>query len=101
MTDQATIEAFATPQVGDVFHEMYSFWMFVVKIWEEQITVHQWGGHPRDPRMLDEARTVTYLTHEDYRKAYAYNTIPGYTVQLDMRGYDVTKFHVKQLEGTE
>jgi hypothetical protein len=40
----ATEAAFASPQVGDRFHEMYSFWMYVVDIEDDGhiVTAH---GH--------------------------------------------------------
>lgn len=99
MTDADTEAAFETPQVGDVFHEMYSHWVFVVDTWEEQVTVATWSGHPRDPAMLAGHKILKFFTHDEFRKAYAYGTIPGYWVQFNKAGFDVSVF--KQLEGTE
>lgn len=87
--DTPTVAAFADPQPGDRFHEMLSFWMFVVAVQPGNgrvavLTLAAPGTMPRDGKLK------VYPTHDAYREAWAYSTIPGYTVSLAARGTNVT-----------
>jgi len=83
-----TAEAFSDPKVGDRFHEMYSYWVYVIGIDGEQITTFESGHLPvRHPAA---GKYRTYPSHEAFRTHFAYDTIPGYWVTLSCRGYDVT-----------
>lgn len=75
------------PQPGDRFHEMYSYWMKVVSrhaglvIYQEIRCDSEWG-----PPIAD--------TPEDFKRRFAYKTIPGYWIQYrDREGFigDVPK----------
>jgi hypothetical protein len=83
----ATDEAFAQPRPGDIFHEMWSFWVVVVYVDDDHVVVME--GHP--PCTLPrDGKLRGFETHDDYRKTYSYGTIPRYWVRLDKRDQDVT-----------
>lgn len=63
--EAATEQAMQEPQVGDRFHEMFTYWVYVVDLGVESVTVIVGGGHP-----------------SRFRRAYAYGSIPGYSVTL-------------------
>jgi hypothetical protein len=85
-TADRTAEAFDAPRVGDRFQEMYTFWLYVVAI-EPKVVVLRGSAPITFP---DGAERVEYDTVEDFRKAYAYGSIPGYWVRLTDRDNDVT-----------
>lgn len=70
----ATAEHMEHPRVGDRFHEMYSFWVHVVAV-EPRIEIECYTATPKPP----EKRT--YATVDDFKRAWSYGSIPGYTVQ--------------------
>lgn len=70
----ATAEHMAHPRIGDRFHEMYSYWVHVVAV-EPQIVVECYSPPVQQPKKR------TFATVEDFKRAYAYGSIPGYTVQ--------------------
>jgi hypothetical protein len=86
--DAATEAAFADPQVGDAFHEMYTFRMFVIGV--------EPGGRVAvltvtPPCTLPNDGTLkVYESHGAYRSAFAYRSMPGYWIRLDERGINVT-----------
>lgn len=89
-----TDEAFAEPQVGDRFHEMYSFWMYVVHMDGEYVVAMEASPPCTVP---DDGRLRRFASHDAFRAAYAYGTIPGYWVQLADRGNDVSGWYEQLL----
>jgi hypothetical protein len=83
--ERQTAAAFDDPQVGDRFHEMYSFWVYVVAREGDQVTTMESGAPCTFP---DDAR-VWIGTVEELKKRFAYGTIPGYGVILEDRGNNV------------
>lgn len=83
-----TAEAFADPQVGDRFHEMFSVWWYVVAVEPADRVAVLKGISPCElPR---DGRLEVYPSHEAFRWAFGYETIPGrYWVMLADRGNDV------------
>lgn len=85
--EDATVAAFADPQAGDSFHEMFTFRMFVIAVEPggrvAVMTVIPPCTLPRDGKL------EIYPSHDAYRAAYAYGTIPGYWIRLDGRGVNV------------
>jgi hypothetical protein len=95
--DRATAEAFADPEPGDRFHEMYSWWVVVVEAGAGGVKVMCAGGPTNVTRgrfpdgeivepFADRAQVRWYATADDFRAAYAYGSIPGYSVTLADRG---------------
>lgn len=83
-----TEAAFDDPQVGDRFQEMYSFWMwmYVLHVGRHSVTVMHAIGEMTLP---GDGTIVRYESHDEFRKAYSYGSIPGYFVYLSSRGNDV------------
>jgi hypothetical protein len=78
---QATADAFADPQPGDLFEEFYSVWVQVLARDGDQVTWrHGWGGPT-----FDDHPTYTGTVAE-FGATFAYETIPGYSVKLYRRG---------------
>jgi hypothetical protein len=90
----ATREAFADPQVGDRFQEMYSFWVFVVRVDGQHVTTLEASPPCTVP---DDGKLRHFATHEQYREAYRYGTNPGYWVRLADRGNDVSGWYEELL----
>lgn len=83
-----TAEAFDDPQPGDRFHEMVSFWMYVLAV-DDDGRVHTLCASP-PCNVPDDGRIEVFDNAEDYRAFWAYGSIPGYTVSLADRGNKVT-----------
>lgn len=80
--DDATEEALAHPQPGDVFQEMYAFWVFVLRVDDEHVTALTHGWHPNTAL---EQGTVEQWTLSEFSRVFHYDTIPGTWVRLDQR----------------
>lgn len=85
-----TADAFANPEVGDRFHEMWSYWVYVIGIDGDQVTTFESGYHPSQHPTQGERKI--YPTREAFRRHFAYGTIPGYWVTLQRRGCDVASW---------
>ena len=83
--ENETAEAFENPQVGDRFTEMYTFWMYVVEITDGKIVTMECNG----PATMPDDGKVRVQTLDEYRKRFAYESIPGYWVRLVDRGNNV------------
>jgi hypothetical protein len=81
-----TKEAFDDPQVGDLFTEMYSYWLYVIGRSGNMVTIME--ANP--PCILPEDGKVSSLTVEDFRKRFSYGSIDGFWVSLVKRGTDVS-----------
>lgn len=78
---QATADAFADPQPGDIFEEFLSFWVQVLH--RDGDTV-QWR---EGDRHAIESQTGKRFggTVAEFGAKFAYGTIPGYSVKLCRR----------------
>lgn len=82
----ATAEAMDDPQVGDRYHEMYNFWMWVV--YRDGDTVVTMEANP--PCVVPkDCRVRKFASVAEFQKAYAYESIPRYWVRLSKRRCDV------------
>lgn len=82
----ATVAAMDDPQPGDRYTEMYAFYLYVLKRDSGMITFME--ANP--PCRIPHDGKVGRLPADEFRKRYAYGSIPGYWVQLLDRGSDVT-----------
>lgn len=85
---EETAVAFDNPKVGDRFHEMCSFWVYVVAVHKEWIGILEASG----PCTLPEEGKVSFMTKEDFKKRYAYGGMPGYCIHFcdsdnDVKGW--------------
>jgi hypothetical protein len=79
--DEATDAAFADPQPGDNFHEMFSFRAFVVARFDDYVI---WlTASP--PCTIPDDGNLHGGTLAEFRAAFAYGTIPGYSVIYEGR----------------
>jgi hypothetical protein len=100
--DRKTAEAFSDPKPGDRFHEMFSGWMVVLSADAAGVKVMMGFGPTNLTRgrfpdgeivepFAERAKVYWYATAEDFRDAFRYDTIPGYSMMLADRGkIDVT-----------
>ena len=82
---EATERALADPQVGDRFHEMYSFWLYVIRRDGDIVTTMEVSP----PATLPDDGKVRIQTVTELRERLAYGNIPGYWVRLRDRGNNV------------
>ena len=78
-----TLEALADPQVGDRFHEMYSYWLYVVAVEGDEVTTLEASAPCTFPD--DGKRWIG--TREAYRQRF--DTCAGPWIMLADRGNDV------------
>ncbi len=83
--DEATELAFRSPAVGDRFHEMYSFWVYVMAREGDVVTTIE----ASPPCTFPEDGKVRVQTLDEFRKRFAYGSIPGYWVRFCDSGNDV------------
>jgi hypothetical protein len=94
----ATMEALREPRVGDRFHEMYSFWMFVVELTPTHVVTMV--GIP--PVTFPDEATVEIRTREDFVDHYTYNnTHLGSWVTLAGRDADVGGWYADEGGGCD
>jgi hypothetical protein len=81
-----TIEALKNPRVGDRFHEMYSFWMYVLAVTPETVTFIT----ASPPCTFPDDGKIETLSRNEFVKKFTYQSIPGksYMMLVD-RGNDV------------
>jgi hypothetical protein len=78
-----TAVAMADPRPGDRYHEMYSFWVYVLTV-DDGVTVIECGGHPS--HIGDRGSLRRFVDHDQFRAAYQYKSdLPGYWVRLSER----------------
>lgn len=90
-----TETAFASPQVGDRFHERYCFWVYILKIDEdERITTFEASGNPKRFPDAWKSDVREYPSVEQFRDRFRANRNSRdhgeYTVVLRDRGNDVS-----------
>lgn len=88
MNDETT-EALRDPQPGDLFHEMFSWWMVVVHREGERVVV---GTLSPPGSMPDNLKWREFGALVAYQHAYSYGTIPGSWLRYDRR-IDVTGWY--------
>lgn len=82
---RATDEAVNDPRPGDRYHEMFSFWLYVVAVdGDSVVTMEAWPPceFPKDGKLRIQTRA-------EFKQRLSYRTIPGYWVMLADRGNDV------------
>lgn len=86
-----TVKAFAKPKPGMRFHEMYSFWMYILLVSPEGIvTVRTFSGHPKNP-YRETNKVITYGSIKEFQQAWTYSGSSelGYTIDYcDDLGFD-------------
>ena len=82
----ATHEAMATPAIGDRFHEMYSFWMYVVAVEGDTVTTME----ASPPCEFPKDATVRVQSVAEFQARFRYNSIDDYWIRLADRGNDVS-----------
>lgn len=77
-----TVEAFAHPRPGMRFHEMYSYWMYVLLVTDQgRVIVRTFSGHPANP-VRETNKIKTFLSIEAFQDEWRYKYAPqaGYSV---------------------
>ena len=70
-TKQETLLHFAAPAPGDVFHEMYVYWLVVVRVGPRSLTAFTFSGTPANPQ-YSEWRD--YADIAAFQAAFRYRT---------------------------
>lgn len=83
---EATMAALSDPQVGDRFHEWFSFWMHVVHVDGEYVAVVEAFPPCAVPA---EGKLRHFANRAEFLKAYTYNAIEGSPLTLVERGSNV------------
>lgn len=81
-----TQEALLDPQVGDRFHEMYSFWVYVVSVVDNRVITME--ANP--PCEFPNDGKVWSGTKEEFKKRFYYDSIDEPWIMLSNRGSDVS-----------
>jgi hypothetical protein len=72
-----TAEHMENPQVGDRFHEVYSWWVYVVDRQGDQLVIAEGRARPSD---FPDGATFCTMTVQEFRQKNTYRSIPGYSV---------------------
>ena len=73
-----TMEALKDPKVGDRFHEMYSYWMYVLAVTPETVTFIGAGG----PCTFPDDGKIETVSRERFLKKFTYNSMPDKSYML-------------------
>lgn len=84
--DARTEAAMQMPMIGDVFEEMLNYWVVIVAVSPRRILTVEAVGPCTLPK---GGKLHTYSPAEEFRKHFAYDTIPGYSIALDRSGVKV------------
>ena len=85
-----TLEAMRDPRPGDRFHEMYSFYVYVVAVENDQVTTIE--GSP--PCTFPNEGKIKSLSREAFYKRFAYaHDSEKFWVTLANRGNDVSGWY--------
>lgn len=93
--ERLTHEAMLDPQVGDRFCEMYTHWVYVVKVTKKYV----WTLAASAPCSFPEDGDLVKRTREDYIHYYSYkspNLKDKYFVQLVDRNRNVMGWYTKK-----
>jgi len=93
---QRTKEMFENPVVGAVFQEMFSFWIMVVLVFNDEITwVEVFGG-----AKFSEGKMYRG-TPDEFRDRFHYGSIDGYSVDFEEVHSMGTQFRNKLVANAE
>ena len=84
--DNKTEQAMNEPRPGDVFSEMYAFYVYVLERHGDLVVFME--ANP--PCTLPVDGKIGTLPLDEFKSRYAYETIPGYSVRLFSRDKDVS-----------
>ncbi|MFA5558183.1 MAG: hypothetical protein WDA59_01805 [Methanofastidiosum sp.] len=76
--EKETNEAFANPQIGDRFTEMYCFWMYVIARRDDKVITMEASSPCTFP---DDGKMNVYSL-EDFQKRFSYGSTSGYWVSF-------------------
>ena len=82
---QNTMDAINDPKIGDRFHEMYSFWIYVIKITSK----HVWVMSASAPCEFPVDGEIRKFTRPEYKRWACYLHSSDPCVLLADRGNDV------------
>lgn len=77
ISNAKTDVAMKSPRVGDRFSEMFSFWVYVIGIEGDKITIIE----ASPPCELPKDGKISTTTLSEFRKRFSYGAIPGYWVR--------------------
>ena len=72
---QETILHFAAPAPGDVFTEMYAYWLVVVRVGPRSLTAFTFGGTPTNPQCSEWRE---YADNAAFQAAFRYRRGPDF-----------------------
>jgi len=75
-----TLEALKNPKAGQLFHEMYSYWLAVVEVTEEG-KVTAWE--------VNQENLLIFNSKKDFETNFLYGSIPGSPLRLSDSVYPV------------
>lgn len=81
MSEELTEVRMADPRVGDMFTEMFAFWLIIREIYPDGRIRTDHSGKYIDEQSTFEWKPYEYASASALRKAFAYGSIPGYTVR--------------------
>jgi len=86
--EKETIKAFKNPKVGMRFHEMCSWWVYIVSMKDGVIITRSHGGHPANP-IGESIEYERYPSAEAFRKRFKASYGSAYTVYYsDDKAYE-------------
>lgn len=85
MKDNETDIAVNDPQPGDLYSELYSFWLYVIAVAADTVVTME--GSP--PVTFPDEGRVRIQTKAEFKKRLSYESIPGYWVMIHSRGNNV------------
>jgi len=83
--DELTDACMKNPKVGDCFTEIFAFWVFVLKVTPNFITIIEASA----PAELPKDGKVTTMTREAFIERFSYGNIEGYWITISKRGQNV------------
>lgn len=81
------------PQVGDLYSEMFSFYLYVVERDGDKVVTMEGSPPCEFPNDKVKAQTV-----EELKARFAYGSIPGYSIKLLGRGNDVAGWYTREAQ---
>lgn len=88
---EITIEKMSRPRPGYMFTEWFAFYMNVVYVSDDRVVVEEYSAPCEIPT---DRKLKRFHSLEEFQKAYAYGSIPGYSVWYV--GDDAPTSHVSE-----